>query len=103
VQLGDILDRGDGERHCMDLLFKLKEEAHQAGGQVHVLLGNHEVRNVDLDFRYVTQNAWEGWGEPQKSGSMWLDIKVPLYVCPPHTISYYTPLYLFTSFCYTTT
>ena len=102
MQLGDILDRGDGERHCMDLLFKLKEEAREAGGQVHVLLGNHEVRNVDLDFRYVTQNAWEGWGEPPKSGSMWLDIKVPLYMCPPHTISYYTTLYLSSSFYYTT-
>jgi hypothetical protein len=36
--------------HCIDLLFKLKEEAREAGGQVHVLLGNHEVRNLDLDF-----------------------------------------------------
>jgi hypothetical protein len=102
VQLGDILDRGDGERQCMDLLFKLKEEAREAGGQVHVLLGNHEVRNVDLDFRYVTQNAWEGWGEPPQSGSMRLDIKVPLYLCPPHTISYYTTTYLSTLFYYIT-
>jgi len=94
VQLGDILDRGDDERHCMDLLFKLKEEAREAGGQVQVLLGNHEVRNVDLDFRYVTQNAWEGWGEPPKSGSMCLDIKVPLYV----SSSYYILLYYSISF-----
>jgi hypothetical protein len=39
--------------HCMDLLFKLKEEAREAGGHVHVLLGNHEVRNLDLDFEYT--------------------------------------------------
>jgi hypothetical protein len=39
-----------------------------------------QVMNVDLDFRYVTQNAWEGWGEPPKSGSMRLDIKVPLVI-----------------------
>jgi hypothetical protein len=39
--------------HCIDLLFKLKEEAREAGGQVHVLLGNHEVRNLDLDFEYT--------------------------------------------------
>ena len=39
--------------HCMDLLFKLKEETREAGGHVHVLLGNHEVRNLDLDFEYT--------------------------------------------------
>jgi hypothetical protein len=94
VQLGDILDRGDSERYCMDLLFKLKKEAHEAGGQVHMLRGNHEVRNVDLDFRYVTQNAWKGLGESPKSGSMWLDIKVP----PCVSSSYYILLYYFISF-----
>jgi len=78
VQLGDLLDRGDTERNCMDLLFKLREQAAEAGGMVHMLLGNHEVMNVDLDFRYVTQNAWEGWGDAPKSGSMRLDIKASL-------------------------
>merc|ERR1719199_586343 len=32
-----------------------------AVGDVHVLLGNHEIMNADLDFRYVTPNAWKGW------------------------------------------
>ena len=49
-KLGDILDRGDGERHCMDLLFKLRDEARAAGGQVHVLLGNHEVIKCASSF-----------------------------------------------------
>jgi len=78
VQLGDILDRGDTERNCMDLLFKLRDQAAEAGGKVHMLLGNHEVMNVDLDFRYVTQNAWDGWGDAPKSGSMRLDLKASL-------------------------
>jgi hypothetical protein len=78
VQLGDILDRGDTEKGCMDLLFKLKRQSREVGGAVHILLGNHEVMNVDLDFRYVTQNAWEGWDEPAKSGSVRLDIKASL-------------------------
>ena len=80
VQLGDILDRGDSERSCIDLLFKLRKQAEEAGGKVHVLLGNHEVMNVDLDFRYVTHNAWEGWGEPEKTGSMRLDLRASLSV-----------------------
>ena len=78
MQLGDILDRGDTEKGCMDLLFKLKRQSREVGGAVHILLGNHEVMNVDLDFRYVTQNAWEGWDEPAKSGSVRLDIKASL-------------------------
>ena len=61
VQLGDILDRGDSERSCIDLLFALKTQARAAGGEVHILLGNHELMNVDRDFRYVTPGAWTGW------------------------------------------
>jgi len=80
VQLGDILDRGDTERNCIDLLFRLRQEARLAGGQVHILLGNHEVMNVDLDFRYVTNNAWEGWGDAQPTGSVRLDLKASLAV-----------------------
>jgi hypothetical protein len=62
VQLGDILDRGDDEKSCIDLLFALQEQARRVGGNVHVLLGNHELMNTDLDFRYVTRGAWSGWG-----------------------------------------
>jgi hypothetical protein len=61
VQLGDILDRGDTERSCIDLLFSLKTQARASGGDVHILLGNHELMNVDRDFRYVTPNSWTGW------------------------------------------
>lgn len=54
VQVGDQLDRGPQERDVLDLLFKLQDEAPRAGGAVHVLLGNHELMNVEMDFRYVT-------------------------------------------------
>jgi len=61
VQIGDILDRGDEERGCMDLLFKLKKQAADEGGAVHVLMGNHEVMNVDWDFDYVGLGGFDGW------------------------------------------
>jgi hypothetical protein len=53
VSLGDLLDRGADSRKVMDLLIRLQGEAATAGGQVHVVLGNHEAMNVLGDLRYV--------------------------------------------------
>ena len=58
VQVGDQLDRGDGERAIYDLLFKLQDTAPKSGGAVHILLGNHELMNFNLDFRYVTPGGF---------------------------------------------
>jgi len=58
VQVGDQLDRGDEERAVLALLERLAEEAHEAGGALLVLNGNHETMNVDEDFRYVTEGGW---------------------------------------------
>lgn len=57
VQVGDQLDRGDGERGIIDLLENLNKQAQKVGGAVLVLNGNHETMNVDLDFRYVTEKG----------------------------------------------
>ena len=61
VQLGDVLDRGPNDYWCMRLLIKLQEQARASGGDVICLLGNHEVMNAQLDFRYVDPAAWAGW------------------------------------------
>jgi len=74
VQIGDILDRGNEEKECLDLLVDLKPQAKEAGGAVHILLGNHEVMNADLDFRYVTPGAWDMWGD-QASGTLLMKMK----------------------------
>lgn len=58
VQTGDQLDRGDDEPQIIELLARLKSEAQAAGGAVHVLNGNHEVMNVQADFRYVTPDGF---------------------------------------------
>ena len=61
VQTGDQLDRGDDERAILDLLVRLSREAAAAGGAVHVLNGNHEIMNIGLDLRYVTDGGFESF------------------------------------------
>ncbi|MGK3996792.1 metallophosphoesterase [Sorangium sp. So ce1024] len=58
VQTGDEIDRGDDEQAIIDLFDRLAEEARAAGGAVYALNGNHEVMNVQLDFRYVTEGGF---------------------------------------------
>ena len=54
VIVGDLLDRGPSSRDAMDLLMRLEGEARAAGGHVHVVVGNHEVMNLNGDLRYVS-------------------------------------------------
>jgi hypothetical protein len=58
VQTGDLLDRGPDSRKAMDLLIRLEEEARQAGGAVHALIGNHEAMNLYGDLRYVSPGEY---------------------------------------------
>jgi hypothetical protein len=58
VQVGDQIDRGDDDRAMIDLFDGLKRDAAKAGGEVIALVGNHEVMNAQLDFRYVTPGAF---------------------------------------------
>ena len=61
VQVGDIVDRGPGSRKALDLLRRLEGEASKAGGQVHVLLGNHEVNRMLGDLRFTTPGEYEAF------------------------------------------
>ncbi len=58
VQTGDQIDRGPDDRAVLDLFESLAEQAHAAGGAVYALWGNHEVMNVELDLRYIHDDAW---------------------------------------------
>ncbi|MBT5724208.1 MAG: protein-tyrosine-phosphatase, partial [Gammaproteobacteria bacterium] len=53
VQLGDVVDRGPDSLRIIRHLMKLEKEAKKKGGRVHVLIGNHEVMNIQNDLRYV--------------------------------------------------
>ena len=50
VQTGDVFDRGVGVLQTFELLRRLETEAAAAGGEVVVLMGNHEAMNL-LGFR----------------------------------------------------
>lgn len=58
VQTGDFTDRGPQVREIMDLLMRLEDEALDDGGEVRVLLGNHETMNMMGDVRDVTPAAF---------------------------------------------
>lgn len=53
VIVGDCFDRGEEVMECLWLIYYLEEKARKAGGYVHFLLGNHEIMNLNGDWRYV--------------------------------------------------
>jgi len=55
VQTGDIIDRGDHSKEIYDMLFKLQDQAPTRGGEVRLLLGNHELMHMQGDLRYMTE------------------------------------------------
>ena len=63
IQLGDVLDRGTQEREVWDLMRELQGEAHKAGGQVTMLLGNHEILNACGQARsFIHPTALDAFG-----------------------------------------
>lgn len=53
IILGDCFDRGELVAECLWLIYCLEEKARKAGGYVHFILGNHEIMNMNGDWRYV--------------------------------------------------
>lgn len=67
VQVGDVLDRGGEEIKTLYFLEMLKRQAEKSGGKVITMNGNHEIMNIDGDFRYITPESlkefsdWAFW------------------------------------------
>ena len=53
VFLGDMLDRGPDGLAVLWLIAKLQAQAQLAGGEVLLVLGNHEAMNLQGDWRYA--------------------------------------------------
>lgn len=68
ISLGDLVDRGPGSRRVMDLLMRLQNEAPIAGGEVVVLLGNHEAMNLIGDLRDVSDAEYAAFAADPMPG-----------------------------------
>lgn len=62
VSTGDIVDRGDDTIPLYHMFMRLRRQARAAGGDVRNCLGNHEMMNALLDWRYVTPGDIESFG-----------------------------------------
>ncbi len=62
VQTGDMVDRGAQSLEVMQLFRALSKDAAAKGGKVVNLLGNHEVMNLQGDWRYVNPEELKTYG-----------------------------------------
>jgi hypothetical protein len=60
VIVGDVFDRGDKVTECLWFIRQLESEAKRSGGDVHYLIGNHELMILRGDNRYVNEKYLKG-------------------------------------------
>ncbi len=76
IQTGDLVDRGEGVRAALDLFMRLQQEAASVGGQVIVLMGNHEAMNilgVLRDVNYMAYASFAGAESEARQRQAWED------------------------------
>lgn len=64
IQTGDLMDGGESVRDALDLFMNLQQEAASAGGEVIVLMGNHEAMNILGELRDVNYIAYQSFAGP---------------------------------------
>lgn len=51
VLVGDFVDRGFSTTQVLWFIYKLEKDAKTYGGQVHFIIGNHELKNLYGDYQ----------------------------------------------------
>mmetsp|Transcript_17440 Transcript_17440/g.43415 ORF Transcript_17440/g.43415 Transcript_17440/m.43415 type:complete len:582 (-) Transcript_17440:350-2095(-) len=71
IQTGDIVDRGNESREIYELFFRLQDEAAKVGGEVILLLGNHEALRMQGDQRYrgPQETSWANGSDKDVLGN----------------------------------
>ena len=59
VQIGDVFDRGGDDLKILYFFEKLKREAATSGGTIITMNGNHEIINIESNFRAASVEGLE--------------------------------------------
>lgn len=50
VLVGDLVDRGNSVTQVLWFIYKMEQDAKKHGGNVHFIIGNHEIKNMQNNF-----------------------------------------------------
>eukprot|EP00833_Pecoramyces_ruminatium_P001139 jgi/Orpsp1_1/1175171/evm.model.c7180000052863.1 len=81
VQNGDLTDRGPDFKQIIDLLIKLRAQARKRGGIVYMMLGNHELYDMQAGYFVLSKSdidAFGGVAEREKA-YLWKETTAPSF------------------------
>ncbi|HEY0929305.1 MAG TPA: metallophosphoesterase [Gemmatimonas sp.] len=55
VLVGDFVDRGASTTQVLWAVYQLEQSAKAAGGTVHFIVGNHEIKNLQANFQTANE------------------------------------------------
>ncbi|ORX80231.1 Metallo-dependent phosphatase [Anaeromyces robustus] len=73
VQIGDLTDRGPNFKDVVELFIKIRKQAQKKGGIVYMLLGNHELYDMQAGYFMILKSDFDSFGgylEREKAISM---------------------------------
>lgn len=73
VLVGDFVDRGASTTQVLWSIYKLEQAAREAGGHVHFIIGNHEIKNMQGNFQSAHEKYFYIAGMQGKQQSQLFD------------------------------
>ena len=55
VLVGDFVDRGNSVTQVLWFIYKMEQDAKRHGGNVHFIMGNHEIKNMQNNFKNASE------------------------------------------------